>query len=141
VNSNFPSNYGLMSVCVLYTRAYHNQIFTVAILYIYGQTSGGKYLTFIQRYLPISTAGLHAAACAQSVESPSVDRASVFDHSCLYRSRRPWRDLMGRLCVATRSAAWCLETVSYRIAIFCVISYHTYRFLLQPYRAITKNDN
>ena len=28
--------------------------------------------------------------------------------------------------------------VSYRIAIFCLISYHIYRFLLWLYRAITK---
>jgi len=30
--------------------------------------------------------------------------------------------------------------VSYRIAIFCLISYYIYRFLLWLYRAITKNN-
>ena len=42
---------------------------------------------------------------------------------------------------AVRSAwigeALAYRIVSYRIAIFCLISYHIYRFLLKLYRAIT----
>jgi len=65
----------------------------------------GRRLTFVQRYLAASTAGVRAAACALSVESPSV-ASSITDRASDHRLRWPWHGLMRWLCVAaTRSAA------------------------------------
>jgi len=96
------------------------------------QSTEGICLTFVQRYLPASTTSVRAAACAQLVESTHCvidNRVSISDHSCLCQLRRPWRGLMRRLYVAAtcsvaqRFEAVLYRIVSYRIAIFCVVSY------------------
>ena len=94
---------------------------------------------------------MRVAACVQSVESLTeraylntaafIDRSSVSEYSCLYRSVETatvWSDAAALCCHHSFShVAFGGRIVSYHITIFCVISYHIFCFLLRPHRAIT----
>jgi len=93
-----------------------------------------SYSNIYQHQLPVL-----AAACAQSVESPSVasiiDRASVSDHSCLCWSRWPRCVLMRWLCVAaTGSAVQHLEAVSYHNILCNIVSCLSFSVAAISYR-------
>ena len=90
----------------------------------------------------LTPAVLYWKAPAASVSLSRQDAATPPAAPCV--STRMWAHFMVRLYIAV-VCKWQPtllsygEALAYRIAIFCVISYRIYRFLLWLYRAITTN--